>query len=344
MNQPLVHVLVINWNGREHLAECFESLLASSCNNVEFVLVDNGSEDDSTSFVRSRFGHDSRVAILPCGNNLGWSGGNNAGIRRAQECGAKYVFLLNNDTAIAPDCVEQLITSMEAQPSCGALAPKMLFFDYPNVLNSMGLEMSIIGAAWDRGIGETDTPAWNDPTPAIGVSGGACFLRTSVLEETGLLPEEFEIYLDDLDLCLRIWRAGYNISTCPAAAVRHKFSATMGEGFRARRKYYLNTRNRFWLLARHYPVSRLVAVFPAVIGGEMRALGRATIDRSFWRIWAHLRAWAAFFSYLPRARRFYNQHGSTNSFFWHMLKRTPLFCPPVRWPEEGRQESLSPEG
>ncbi|MCF6284329.1 MAG: glycosyltransferase family 2 protein, partial [Candidatus Hydrogenedentes bacterium] len=230
MNEPLVHVLVINWNGREHLVDCFDSLLTSSYQNAKFVLVDNGSEDDSIALVEARFGHDARVSILPCTDNIGWSGGNNVGIRYAQEHGADYIFLLNNDTAVAPDCIERLVATMEAHPEYGALAPRMLLFDQPCLLNSVGLEMSVIGAAWDRGIGRADSPAWHEPVPVVGACGGACFLRASVLEQTGLLPEEFEIYLDDLDLCLRIWNAGFSVQTFPDAPVRPQFSAPLGEG------------------------------------------------------------------------------------------------------------------
>ena len=333
MTTPLVHVLVINWNGREHLTDCFASLLASDYPAVEFVLVDNASTDDSIALVERDFGADPRVAILPLATNRGWSGGNNAGIARAREMGASYIFLLNNDTAVAPDCIRLLVQGMERRPDCGALAPRMLLFDSPTHLNSVGLELSLIGSAWDRGIGQLDGPAWHEEVPVAGVCGGACFLRTRALDDTTLLPEEFGIYLDDLDLCLQLWRGGHAVWTCPAAAVRHKFSATMGVGDGARKKYYLNTRNRLWLVARQFPLGKAWRFLPMVLLGEIRALGRGMLDGAWWKLGLHLRAWIAATAYLPRAWR-YRRGTSTarRDAFWFLVRTSPLFCPPLELP------------
>src|SRR5262249_30757253 len=87
MNTPLVYALVINWNGKEHVQACFESLLASTYPALRVALVDNGSEDGSAAFVEERYGGDERVVVWRLGRNLGWGGGNNEGIRRAMEAG-----------------------------------------------------------------------------------------------------------------------------------------------------------------------------------------------------------------------------------------------------------------
>jgi len=345
MNAPLVYVIVINWNGREHLDACFHSLLESSYSNVRFLLVDNASSDGSVEHVRGRFGADSRLETLVLEQNLGWSGGNNAGIRRAIENAAEYIFLLNNDTATAPDAISLLVNAMEADPRLGALALRMVLFDQPDLLNSLGLRLSSIGAAWDIGIGRMDGPRWHAPAPVIGVCGGALFLRASVLRETGVLPEDFEIYLDDLDLCLRIWNAGYTIMSCPEAVVRHKFSATMGEGSRARYKYYLNTRNRFRILLRHFPISSMFRVVPRVMLGEARAMGRGVLSGEVWRVAAHMRAWFAALAYLPTAMRFRRSNVPRRTpTFWRLVTDTPQFCPEVVLPEQGWYPPITVNG
>ena len=338
MASPLVHVLVINWNGREHLEECFDTLLAGTYDNARYVLIDNASDDDSVPFVRERYGADARVEVVECPKNLGWSGGNNVGLQRALDAGADYVLLLNNDTATAPDALDRLVTMAEGNPKIGALAPKMLLYDNPALLNSVGLECSIIGSSWDRGIGRLDVPKWDEPRAVIGVCGGACLLRASALRETGLLPEEFGIYLDDLDLCLRLWNAGYEVRTCPEAVVRHKFSATMAEGKRARRKYYLNTRNRMYLILRNFPLSRWLRVVPALCIGECRAIGRAVLDGEPWRVGAHVRAWGAAMAYLPRAWEARVQHrraGLSRTRFWHLIRTDRLFFEGTEFPKDG---------
>jgi len=347
MPQPLVYVLVINWNGLEHLEDCFRSLIETTYPDARFLLIDNASSDGSVTFVREHFGSDARVEVIECARNLGWSGGNNVGLQRAIDDGADYVFLLNNDTATARDAIAELVAMAEARPETGALAPKMLLFDQPFLLNSLGLECSIIASSWDRGLGRTDGPQWDTPRQVIGVCGGAWFVRVAALRKTGLLPEDFEIYLDDLDLCLRLWDAGYEAWTCPTARVRHKFSATYGHGERARRKYYLSTRNRFRIMLRNFPWPRLIAHAPAVLVGEGRAVGRALLDDEPWRAGMHVRAWLDALAYLPhalvaRARR--RKAGLDSGRFWPLVRRRPLFCPRVCLPERGWYEEVAIQG
>ncbi|MDX9974323.1 MAG: glycosyltransferase family 2 protein [FCB group bacterium] len=337
MNTPLVHVLIINWNGLEHLQECFDTLLAGTYENVRYVLVDNASTDGSVEFVRENYGRDPRVEFLTLESNLGWSSGNNEGMKRAIEHGAKYIFLLNNDTATAPDCVTKLVEMAEARPEIAALAPKMLLYDDPQILNSVGLECSVIGSCWDRGLGRLDAPKWDEPVPVVGVCGGAFFLRTSILRKSGLLPE-FEIYLDDLDLCMAMWNAGGEIWSCPEAVVRHKFSATMGQGKRLQHKYYLNTRNRLRVLLRDFPATKLPEFALPLLQGEARAVGRGISDGDWWRAWAHARAWAATAVYVPEAwaERHRRKAGKmAECRFWRLIRREPLFFPGIEFPDAG---------
>ena len=338
MSEPLVHVLVINWNGIQHLRECFESLIAGTHANARFVLIDNASTDGSVTFVREQFGADPRVEFIECETNLGWSGGNNAGIERAMAAGAEYVFLLNNDTVTAPDAVEHLVRAAEECPETGALAPKMLLYDTPGIINSVGIECSIIGCSWDLGLGRLDGPRWDVPRKVLGVCGGAAFYRVGALRKVGLLPSDFVIYLDDLDLCLRMWSAGLEVWSCPRATVRHKFSATMGEGKAARRKYYLNTRNRLRLMSRNFPASKLPLALAAFKIGEARAIGRAILDREPWRALAHVRGWGAALAYAPRAlseRIRQRRSGFAPHRFWPLVRTDRMFYPGVDLPVDG---------
>lgn len=334
MNKPLVHVLIINWNGIQHLPECLDTLLASTYDRLRVVLIDNASTDGSVAFARDHCGRDPRFEIIECPSNLGWAGGNNVGMQAALDAGADYVFLLNNDTATEPDCIERLVATAEENPRIGALAPKMLLYDNPALLNSVGLECSIIASSWDLGIGRLDGERWNQPRQVIGVCGGAAFFRVAALRAAGLLPDDFEIYLDDLDLCLRIWDAGFEIWNCPAARVRHKFSATMGEGARARRKYYLNTRNRFRVLARNFPASKWPFAIAAYKVGELRAVGRALLDGEPWRVGAHVRSWVDAIAYLPKAFAARRRHRPSGR-FWPLVRTNCMFFHGTELPIDG---------
>ena len=347
MPQPLVHVLVINWNGKEHLEACFDSLLAQTYSHARFLLVDNASSDGSVAFVKERYGSDSRVEVLECGANLGWSGGNNAGIERSFAAGADYIFLLNNDTATAPDAIERLVAFAEANPKAGAVAPKMLLFDQPWLINSVGIAGTIVGSAWDEGLGRVDGPRWSESQKILGVCGGAMFLRAEALRKTGLLPQEFEIYLDDLDLCLRIWDAGYECWSCPDATVRHKFSATMGEGARAQRKYYLNTRNRLRLILRNFPAQKLASVCAHYAVSELKSIGRATLNGEFWKVGAHVRSWFAAMGYVPaalRQRHAMRSRGFLLGSFWELVRRDVYFFQGIELPKRGIYSTIEHNG
>ncbi len=338
MSRPLVHVLVINWNGEEHLEACFDALLKQTYDNVRVILVDNASTDDSVKMVQDRFGAGPRVEILRCASNLGWSGGNNVGMSYSLALGADYIFLLNNDTATSPDAIARLVEFAEQRPRAGAVAPKMLLFDQPFLINSVGIACSIVGSAWDEGLGRADSPRWSEAKNVLGVCGGAMFLRAEALRAAGILPDDFEIYLDDLDLCLRIWDAGYECWSCPSATVRHKFSATMGEGARARRKYYLNTRNRLRLILRNFPASRLASVLAQYAVSEVRSIGRAMLNGEAWKLAAHLQSWFAAIGYLPKAmaqRRSAKNNGRTLGSFWRLVRTDIRFFPGIELPNRG---------
>ncbi len=338
MGEPRVDVLVINWNGREHLEACFDALVAQTYANARFILIDNASTDDGVAFVRERYAGDARVEVLQLPANLGWSGGNNAGIEYALAQGADLLLLLNNDTACAPDLVERLVAAAAARPEAGAFAPKMVLYDHPTVLNSLGLTCSLVGSAWDRYAGRLDRADLHEPEPVAGACGGAMLLRATTLARTGLLPQDFGIYLDDLDLCLRVWEADESVWTVPEAVVRHKFSATYGSGARAREKYFLNTRNRHYLMLRRFPAHALLPTLARLLLSEARAMGRAVLDGEAWRAWAHVRAAWAGLRYIPHARAERRRARATGlrlGACWPLLERTRMFSPPVVLPRDG---------
>lgn len=334
---PLVHVIVINWNGLEHLEACFDSLLASDYPAFQAVLTDNGSADGSVAFAREKWGDDPRFSALELGANLGWSGGNNAALRQAIAAGARYALLLNNDVRVAPDAISRAVARAESDPRIGAVALKMVLFGQPWILNSLGVAVSRAGVGWDIGAGRLDSMV-TPPDAAPGACGGACLLRLEALEQVGLLPERFGIYLDDLDLCLRLWDAGWKVACCPDAVVEHKFSASMGHGAGARRKYFLATRNRLLLLARNTPFSALPDAAAATLTAEIRSLGAAARDGAWWKWAAHARAWLEALSAIPETwvhRRAMDRQGIDRHRHCRMVRREPMFGPEVVLPVQG---------
>ena len=118
---PLVTIIIVNWNSRENLEDCLNSLFKISYKNYEVIVVDNGSTDDSVEFVEKNF---PKVIIVKSKVNLGFAGGNNLGFRKSQ---GRYILLLNNDTIVTSDFLSKLVKFMEERKDVGIVQPKILF-------------------------------------------------------------------------------------------------------------------------------------------------------------------------------------------------------------------------
>jgi len=331
VNDPVVFVVVVNWNGRKHLETCLGSLDRQSYTCRRVLLVDNGSTDGSVAFVRDRF---PEVEIIANERNLGFCRANNQGLRRAVAAGAPYAVLLNNDTETDPGWLEALVRAADRLPQAGALASKMLMFDRRDIVNSTGLCCSAIGCAWDRGFGQPDGPVWNEPATVIGASGGAFFVRTAALDRVGYLPR-FDIYGEDLDLSLRLWNAGYTIEYVPAAVVYHKFSATMATSANRYRRAYLSGRNRLCVVMRQFPIRHVLRLYPRLLRAEAKAIGRPIKDGEWWKARAELCAIMAAALYKPVAvveRIRAVSAGRGRCRFWHMIDETVDFFPGTQIP------------
>jgi len=338
--QPLVYVIVINWNGIEHLPRCLGSLARLDYPNLRTVMVDNGSADRSAEYVRARF---PAVTVLENRRNVGFAAGNNQGMAHALERGAEYIALLNNDMEVDPGWLSALVETAEGDRSVGACAPKLLYFDRRDIIQGIGVCLNRIGLAWDCLNGRYDLPGLSVPAEVIAACGGAFFVRAAALRAAGLFDPAFFIYLEDVDLSLRIRAHGYRIVTVPAARAYHKVSATMIEN--SPRKNFLTLRNRLMLILKCFPLSRL----PGALAGTLRRECGVARD-NYWRgqprlIATQARALLAALPRLPRllaARR--RMPPLTHERVWRLLspgERPARIRLPVL-PAEGWDRPIGP--
>jgi GT2 family glycosyltransferase len=234
----MVAIIVLTWNQRDFALDCLASLaeLDYPAERLQIIVVDNGSIDGTAQAVEEQYcrAGELSVTVLVNDENLGFAEGNNVGIRRALEGDAEYVMLLNNDTAVDPFMLNELLAVTESSPRVGIVGPKMLYFDEPDRIWCAGNQLdwrsgeSIRLQAEQRDNGAEGQRADELPREADFITACAIFLRRQVIEEIGLLDPRFFIYYEETDWCMRARAAGWQILYVPRARMWHKVSAAMG--------------------------------------------------------------------------------------------------------------------
>jgi len=258
----LVSAIVVNYNGRRFLKECVQSLIDQTYENMEIIIVDNASSDDSIEYLTSNF---KGLIIIENSENLGFAGGVNAGIRKAR---GSFILTLNNDARADSHCVEHLISVMTTDDSIGMCATKMLFPD--NRINSAGICISRSGAAWDRGMFETDNAQYDQREEIFGPCAGAALYRTKMLDEIDLFDENFFLYMEDVDLAFRAQLSGWRCIFVPDAVVYHFHGGTAG--FMSDLTVYYGNRNILWWPVKDYPSGTLLLSLPWIIGRSIAVI------------------------------------------------------------------------
>jgi len=246
--QPFVVIVILNWNNARDTVACLESVFRLDYPNYQVLVVDNGSTDNSVRILRARFPD---VEVLETGANLGYAGGNNVGIRRALERGARYVFVLNNDVIVHNRCLTELVLAAEEESLIAFCGPMIYQRGEQggNIIQSAGTITDRPGSWHQRGLGERDVGQFDQLTEADSLVGCALLARCSALRKIGLLDERFYLYDEDIDWCLRAREAGYRIRFVPSAKVWHRSSNARADEL-PRLTYYIN-RNRYLLMKLH---------------------------------------------------------------------------------------------
>ncbi|MBJ6727035.1 glycosyltransferase family 2 protein [Geomesophilobacter sediminis] len=262
-------VIILNWNGKQHLDGCLESLALQSFRDFETVLFDNGSTDGSAEYVRERFPW---VRLVAVPQNLGFAGGNN---RAFDECQGEFIVTLNNDTKVSPDFLSELVAAAEADPKIGMVAAKMLNFYQPGRIDSAGVKVAANGMGYNVGVGETDVGQYDTPTEVFGPCAGAALYRRAMLDEVGFFDDDFFAYYEDLDLAWRGRLAGWRAVSAPGAVVLHVHSATSGK-MSPFTVYHVH-RNKWFVLVKNWPASLLGRHLFRILCFDLGALALAVL-------------------------------------------------------------------
>lgn len=242
---PVFSVVIPNWNGRHFLKPCLDSLLAQTYPQVEIIIADNASADGSQDFLRE---HYPGVTLIELPENRGFTGACNAGMEAAR---GEYIALLNNDTEVDARWVEVVISVFAQHPDVGIVASKMLLFDRRDYLHTAGDFFTLDGRAGNRGVWQRDTGQYDEEAEVFSACGGSSAYRKTMLDQIGLLDDDFFFSLEDIDLAWRAQLAGWRCLYTPGAIVYHHLSAT-GGGVTAS---YYDGRNLLYVLAKNYPTA-----------------------------------------------------------------------------------------
>ncbi len=247
----IVWIVILNWNGHRDTIECVESCRRLEHPSRRILVVDNGSTDGSERVLRSRWPD---VDFLQTGANLGYSGGNNAGIRYALARGAAYVWVLNNDARVAPDSLTHMVDVLDRDGRVGILGTKVYYLDRPDVIVSAGgaLDLEAGGAVRHLGGGCEDRGGYDAPAPVDWVPGCSMMVRRETFGSIGAFDEKYFLYFEDVDLCLRARAAGWTVRYEPRARVWHREGAKK-EGLFSSTFIYYFLRNRLYLMKRFAP-------------------------------------------------------------------------------------------
>ena len=305
------------------------------------VVVRNGAEAaEVPAWVR----HERWITVLDLGAAAGFARANNRGVEHGKNVfgEAEYLFFLNDDAAVAAESLRWMVDHLSEHPECAIVGPRLMIWGAEDHLNSLGLNLTEIGEAWDEGIGlpVSEYGAWPEERESVAVTGAALLVRAASFQKLGGWNEVYGFYFEDIDLCLRAWSAGATVRVLARAVVAHRVSATAGQ--QSAFKRYLSWRNQFLLLAAHWPFGRLLRLLPRLVGGQLAVFWRRLATRCWGDAWLQLRSWSGALVRLPRV--LVTRSVGRRAGAWTRFLKPPGTVPVIRLPAVSALSRTASEG
>jgi len=256
--QPLVSVAILNYNGRDFVDRCLNSVINTDYPSFEVVFVDNASTDGSLEFIREKFGRGLRLKIIANDRNYGFAEGNNIGFRNAK---GNYIVFLNMDTEVEPNWLTELVKVMESDQTIGAAQSKLLLMRARRKIDTCGHMLTPFGFTFERGSGEDDNGQYDYVAEIFGSKGASMIVKRSVLNEVGIFDPDYFTLVEETDLCWRIWLRGYRVVFVPKSIVYHAVARARlsARGWRGVELFYWH-RNQLVTLLKNMELKNLVKV------------------------------------------------------------------------------------
>lgn len=257
-HDPLIEIIIPNWNGKGMLEHCLLSLRRQTFTNFRVIVVDNGSTDGSIALVETFF---PEVRLVLLDHNTGFSVAVNRGIADSV---APWLLLLNNDMEVAEDCLEKLRLAVEKYPQFQIFALKMMNYNRRQFIDGAGDAVLRGGVGYRIGTMEQDSEEYRKDRESFGACAGAALYGKRIFDKVGLFDADFFAYLEDVDLNMQARRHGFRCMFIAGAIVYHIGSASSGSKINPL-TIRLSTRNNIYVLIKNYPLRLFLRFLPAII-------------------------------------------------------------------------------
>ena len=270
MKYPKVSIIILSWNRYDDICECINSVKKSDYPCFDIIVVDNGSKKNVVADIEKNH---KNVILIKNSKNLGFTGGNNIGMRHAMSNGSDYVWLLNNDTIVDPNALSGLIEVAENNSHAGLLSPIIHYFSAPNRAQYYGSYFD-----WKnrrtKCIKSCDEVHWLNKQD-VALWGTALLIKRNIIEKIGYLENSYFAYWEDTEYSLRSLRAGYSNLIVPVAKIYHKhhYCNEEGEKVLPAHYFYYMTRNEYWLWRTHTKGLMKLLFIRKYIANTLRRIG-----------------------------------------------------------------------
>lgn len=233
-----ISIIVITFNGENHVQDCFHSICGQSSRNLEIIAVDNASQDNTVKIIQNTF---PQVKVLSLKKNIHFAGAVNYGITHSH---GQYIFILNQDVELDKNCLRKIYEKAESAGDVGAVVPMMKFFHLRGFINGIGNHIRDYSWGSDNFIGCVDIGQFENLSEVPSACFGAVLLKREAVDQIGLLDRKYTAFYEDTDWSFRCWLKGWTIVPATEAVVYHKFGAS----YPSMRKLRLVVRNRLRLV------------------------------------------------------------------------------------------------
>ncbi|MEF3280993.1 MAG: glycosyltransferase family 2 protein [Elusimicrobiota bacterium] len=313
-----VSIIIVNYNGKDYLKGCIESVLKQEYDDFNVIIVDNASTDGSVEFIKAHF---PQVQIIQLDNNYGFTGGNNAGIKKAMEdVNIKYVALLNNDAIVDKNWLKELVVVAESEEKIGICQPKILSLENPKIIDAVGMGIKRDGLVYHIGWGEEDIGQYKNSFEIFGATAASVLYKIKMLKEIGLFDEDFFAYYEDVDISIRARIYGWKAVYVPEAVAYHKGAGTSKKN--SPFTFFYMARNYNYCIIKNLPVdmifyglfkrfqSVLYAIFKIIIFLKSKDFEKARLN--FFYVKGNIMALGKLFKMIRKRKKIFSERVISN--------------------------------